>query len=76
VTEPSITPCGSHIVVRGHPWLRSDRRFSGNRDRPLVDDFMAAHRNVGWVLRPEGAALLQLPNDICADWSAGKLIAL
>ena len=57
MTAPLVTPDGRYLVVRGRLWRRSDPQLPEARRQALVDDLMAARREVGRALRADAAAL-------------------
>ena len=53
MTEPERTPDGRYIIVNGRKWRASDPGLPEERRQALVNDLMAARRDVGAAKRAE-----------------------
>ena len=51
-----VTPDGRYFVVRGRLWRRSDPSLTEDERRRLVNELMAARRDVGMAKRAEEPA--------------------
>lgn len=51
VAEPTETPDGRYIIVRGRLWRKSNPALSDDERNRLIGDLMAARREVGVALK-------------------------
>lgn len=63
MSQPSTTPDGRYIVVRGRLWRRSNPALAADARQRLVDELMQARRAVQTALKHKDAVGLRQARD-------------